>query len=63
MIHASQSKSYSLQMRVEVTVHCLLTFAQIYCFFLPVLSLGRWGRNPPRTGGAIARKGQCHWGL
>lgn len=33
MIHASQSKSYSLQMGVEVTVHFLLTTAQISCLF------------------------------
>lgn len=31
MIHASHSKSHSLQMRVEITVHCLLTSAQLAC--------------------------------
>ena len=29
MIHVSHSKSHSLQIRIEITVCCLLTFAQI----------------------------------
>lgn len=37
MIHASHSKSHSLQMRVEIIVCRLLTFAQIAC--APVMGL------------------------
>lgn len=48
MIHASQSKSYSLQMRVEVKVHCLLTFHK-YIAFSPCAVTGRLGKEFPKN--------------